>query len=55
MRPGMTGLWQVNAALDEHFDKRAELDLRYIDQWSLLLDLGILARTVPAILTRQGH
>jgi exopolysaccharide biosynthesis polyprenyl glycosylphosphotransferase len=55
MRPGMTGLWQVNAALDEHFDERAELDLRYIDQWSLLMDLGILARTVPAILTRQGH
>jgi exopolysaccharide biosynthesis polyprenyl glycosylphosphotransferase len=55
MRPGMTGLWQVNTALDEHFDKRAELDLRYIDQWSLLLDLGILARTVPAILSRQGH
>jgi len=55
MRPGMTGLWQVNAALDEHFDNRAELDLRYIDQWSLLMDLGILARTVPAILARQGH
>jgi exopolysaccharide biosynthesis polyprenyl glycosylphosphotransferase len=55
MRPGMTGLWQVHAALDEHFDHRAELDLRYIDQWSLLMDLGILARTVPAILARQGH
>jgi exopolysaccharide biosynthesis polyprenyl glycosylphosphotransferase len=55
MRPGMTGLWQVSAALDEHFDERAELDLRYIDQWSLLMDLGILARTVPAILARQGH
>jgi exopolysaccharide biosynthesis polyprenyl glycosylphosphotransferase len=55
MRPGMTGLWQVHAALDDHFDERAELDLRYIDQWSLLMDLGILARTVPAILARQGH
>jgi exopolysaccharide biosynthesis polyprenyl glycosylphosphotransferase len=55
MRPGMTGLWQVNAAFDEHFDERAELDLRYIDQWSLLMDLGILARTVPAIFARQGH
>ncbi|HEY8952725.1 MAG TPA: sugar transferase [Candidatus Dormibacteraeota bacterium] len=55
MRPGMTGLWQVSAALDEHFDERAELDLRYIDQWSLLMDLGILARTVPAIFARQGH
>jgi exopolysaccharide biosynthesis polyprenyl glycosylphosphotransferase len=55
MRPGMTGLWQVNAAFDAHFDERAELDLRYIDQWSLLMDLGILARTVPAIFVRQGH
>jgi exopolysaccharide biosynthesis polyprenyl glycosylphosphotransferase len=55
MRPGMTGLWQVRARLDDHFDERAELDLHYIDQWSLLLDLGILARTVPAILARQGH
>jgi exopolysaccharide biosynthesis polyprenyl glycosylphosphotransferase len=55
MRPGMTGLWQVRARLDDHFDERAELDLRYIDQWSLLMDLGILARTVPAILARQGH
>jgi exopolysaccharide biosynthesis polyprenyl glycosylphosphotransferase len=55
MRPGMTGLWQVDSRLDEHFDERAELDLRYIDQWSLFLDFAILARTVPAILTHQGR
>ena len=46
----MTGLWQVEAGFDEHFDDRAELDLRYIDQWSLWMDLGILLRTVPAVL-----
>ncbi len=50
VRPGMTGLWQVEARFDEHFDDRAELDLRYIDQWSLWMDLGILIRTVPAVL-----
>jgi lipopolysaccharide/colanic/teichoic acid biosynthesis glycosyltransferase len=55
MRPGMTGLWQVNARLDHHFDDRAELDLRYIDQWSLLKDLNILARTLPAVLDRLSH
>jgi lipopolysaccharide/colanic/teichoic acid biosynthesis glycosyltransferase len=55
MRPGMTGLWQVRARMDDHFDDRAELDLHYIDQWSLMLDFGILLRTVPAVLTRQGN
>jgi exopolysaccharide biosynthesis polyprenyl glycosylphosphotransferase len=55
MRPGMTGLWQVRARLDEHFDERAELDLHYIDQWSLLMDFGILVRTVPAILMTKGR
>jgi exopolysaccharide biosynthesis polyprenyl glycosylphosphotransferase len=55
VRPGMTGLWQVEARFDEHFDDRAELDLRYIDQWSLWLDLGILFRTLPAVLTRPGR
>jgi exopolysaccharide biosynthesis polyprenyl glycosylphosphotransferase len=55
VRPGMTGLWQVEARFDEHFDDRAELDLRYIDQWSLWMDLGILLRTVPAVLTPRGR
>jgi exopolysaccharide biosynthesis polyprenyl glycosylphosphotransferase len=55
VRPGMTGLWQVEARFDQHFDDRAELDLRYIDQWSLWMDLGILIRTVPAVLTPRGR
>jgi exopolysaccharide biosynthesis polyprenyl glycosylphosphotransferase len=55
MRPGMTGLWQVRTRLDDHFDDRAELDLRYIDQWSLWKDLGILLRTVPAVFLSRGH
>jgi exopolysaccharide biosynthesis polyprenyl glycosylphosphotransferase len=54
VRPGMTGLWQVEARFDRHFNERAEIDLRYIDQWSIWGDLGILARTIPAILLRQG-
>jgi exopolysaccharide biosynthesis polyprenyl glycosylphosphotransferase len=55
VRPGMTGLWQVQARFDHHFDDRAELDLQYIDQWSLLKDFGILARTLPAVLTPRGR
>jgi exopolysaccharide biosynthesis polyprenyl glycosylphosphotransferase len=55
VRPGMTGLWQVEARFDEHFDDRAELDLRYIDQWSLWMDLGILVKTLPAVLSPRGR
>jgi exopolysaccharide biosynthesis polyprenyl glycosylphosphotransferase len=48
MKPGITGLWQVTARRSDDFDNRAELDLSYIDRWSLWLDLQILARTLPA-------
>jgi len=48
MKPGITGLWQVTARRSEQFDDRAQLDLSYIDRWSLWLDLKILARTIPA-------
>ncbi len=50
MKPGITGLWQVTARADPDFDRRASLDLDYIDRWSLWLDLKILARTIPAAL-----
>ncbi|HEV8282649.1 MAG TPA: sugar transferase [Candidatus Limnocylindrales bacterium] len=53
MKPGITGLWQVEARLDESFDRRAALDLRYIDGWSVWLDLKIILRTIPAML--QGR
>jgi exopolysaccharide biosynthesis polyprenyl glycosylphosphotransferase len=55
MRPGMTGLWQIEARLDHPFDEVAELDLKYIDQWSLWNDLRILLRTVPAVLLARGR
>jgi exopolysaccharide biosynthesis polyprenyl glycosylphosphotransferase len=48
MKPGITGLWQVTARRSDDFDDRAQLDLSYIDRWSLWLDLQILARTIPA-------
>ena len=51
MKPGITGLWQVSARLEAEFDRWVELDLAYIDRWSLWLDLKIMVRTVPAMLS----
>jgi exopolysaccharide biosynthesis polyprenyl glycosylphosphotransferase len=53
MKPGITGLWQVAARHEEDFDRWVELDLAYIDRWSLWLDLKIMLQTVPAML--QGR
>jgi exopolysaccharide biosynthesis polyprenyl glycosylphosphotransferase len=54
VRPGITCLWQVNGRSNLPFEKWMELDMQYIDQWSLWLDLKILARTVPAALKGSG-
>jgi len=54
MKPGITGLWQITSRLDEDFDRRAELDMAYIEHWSLRLDLAIVFRTIPAVLRRPG-
>jgi exopolysaccharide biosynthesis polyprenyl glycosylphosphotransferase len=50
MKPGITGLWQVEARQDPEFDRWVTLDLNYIDRWSLWLDMKIIVRTVPAML-----
>jgi exopolysaccharide biosynthesis polyprenyl glycosylphosphotransferase len=55
MKPGMTGLWQVSARHEPDFDRWVERDLEYIDRWSLWLDLKILARTVPVVVSLQGR
>jgi lipopolysaccharide/colanic/teichoic acid biosynthesis glycosyltransferase len=55
MKPGITGLWQPGARLDAHFDGRAQPDLAYLDRWSLLLDIKIILRTVPAVIGRTGQ
>ena len=54
MRPGLTCLWQVTGRNDVDFDRWMELDLQYIDSWSPLLDLKILARTIPVVLSGRG-
>jgi exopolysaccharide biosynthesis polyprenyl glycosylphosphotransferase len=55
MKPGITGLWQVEARNEADFDTWVEHDLVYIDSWSLWLDLKILVKTVPALLAHGGH
>ncbi|WP_119069484.1 exopolysaccharide biosynthesis polyprenyl glycosylphosphotransferase [Rubrobacter indicoceani] len=52
--PGITGLWQVSGRSDLPFDEMMRLDLHYIENWSLALDLGILLRTFRAVLRGRG-
>jgi exopolysaccharide biosynthesis polyprenyl glycosylphosphotransferase len=52
--PGMTGLWQVSGRIDLSFDDLVRLDFYYIENWSIWLDISILAKTLPAVLARRG-
>jgi lipopolysaccharide/colanic/teichoic acid biosynthesis glycosyltransferase len=52
--PGITGLWQVSGRSDVDFDDRARLDIQYIEQQSIWLDLNILFRTVATVISQRG-
>jgi lipopolysaccharide/colanic/teichoic acid biosynthesis glycosyltransferase len=52
--PGITGLWQVSGRSELDFDDLVRLDFLYLERWSIGLDLTILLKTVPAVLTRRG-
>jgi exopolysaccharide biosynthesis polyprenyl glycosylphosphotransferase len=54
VRPGLTCLWQVTGRSNTDFDRWIELDLEYIDNWSLALDTEILVKTIPAVLKGRG-
>jgi exopolysaccharide biosynthesis polyprenyl glycosylphosphotransferase len=54
VRPGVTCLWQIGGRSSVSFEEWMELDLQYIDKWSLLLDLKILIKTIPAVLKGSG-
>ena len=52
--PGMTGLWQISGRSSLTFDDLVRLDFYYLENWSVWLDITILAKTVPAVLSRRG-
>ena len=52
--PGLTGMWQVSGRSDTTYQQRVDFDLYYINNWSLGLDLLIMLRTIPAVLSRKG-
>ena len=54
VKPGVTGLWQVSGRSDLGWDESVRLDLKYVDNWSLRLDVSILARTLHAVLGHRG-
>jgi exopolysaccharide biosynthesis polyprenyl glycosylphosphotransferase len=54
VRPGITGMWQVSGRSEASFEEYTRLDLYYVDNWSLVVDLIILARTIPAVFSSSG-
>lgn len=54
VKPGITGLWQVSGRSNLSWDEAVELDIRYVENWSLGLDLAILLRTIRAVLRSSG-
>lgn len=54
VKPGITGLWQVNGRHDLTFEDYVRYDLYYVRNWSIALDIAILWRTIPAVMSRSG-
>ena len=54
VRPGVTGLWQVSGRSDLDWDQSVRLDLSYVENWSMGMDLVIILKTVRAVLRRDG-
>ncbi len=54
IRPGITGLWQVSGRSDVSYQERVRLDMYYIRNWTVWLDIQIIFRTIPAVLSRRG-
>ncbi|MDH4309515.1 MAG: sugar transferase [Acidimicrobiia bacterium] len=54
VKPGITGIWQVSGRSDLDFDTWIDLDIQYLDTWSVGLDLKLLAKTITAVTTARG-
>lgn len=53
-RPGISGFWQISGRSDISFEARTQLDAQYVREWSLVLDLRILAKTIPVVISKRG-
>ncbi len=54
VRPGISGLWQVSGRSDVSYEERVQLDMYYIRNWTIWLDLQIIIQTIPAVLKSKG-
>jgi lipopolysaccharide/colanic/teichoic acid biosynthesis glycosyltransferase len=54
VKPGITGLWQINGRSDLPWDEAVRLDVRYVENWSFVLDLQILWKTWSTVIRGQG-
>ena len=54
VKPGITGMWQVHGRSNADFEEYARLDLYYVHNWSLMVDVAIVARTIPTVLRSSG-
>jgi len=54
VKPGLTGLWQVSGRSDLGWEESVEIDLEYVEKWSPLIDVFIVAKTLPAVLRKKG-
>jgi lipopolysaccharide/colanic/teichoic acid biosynthesis glycosyltransferase len=52
--PGMTGLWQISGRSGLSFDELVRLDFTYLENWSIWLDISIIVKTIPAVITQRG-
>ena len=53
-RPGITGLWQVSGRSNTSYARRVQLDVWYVNNWTVWNDIAVLLKTIPAVLGRRG-
>lgn len=54
VKPGITGLWQVSGRCDLSWEQSVRLDIRYVETWNFFVDVWILLRTIPAVISGRG-
>ena len=54
VRPGLTCYWQVSGRNEVGFEEWMQMDLKYVDQWSLKIDIELILKTIPVVLTGRG-